>query len=194
VSPRDVRTILAGCNGHPDPLPRLAHNSTHLSTSNIITVHIEFRSLDQPVRGCFRLFLLTLLAKLRTCWRMLRYSIQAFAALIAWFTLSVMPANAGSCVHPASGIAQASHEIRATPQWVLQRIHHEHQDGLPCTHGNCSVCCAVCSAASVAPVLLIAPSVLVERHEGATHGPPPDWTLPPTHLTLLPFRPPRALA
>src|SRR5262245_65051974 len=115
---------------------------------------------------------------------MLRYSIHALVAFVVWFTLVVIPVNATPC---ATGIAQASHELRAAPQAAL--LHrHEHGDSAPCQHGSCSVCCTVCSVA-VGPALPASLTVLDQGHERPAHGPPPQWTLPNLHLSLLPFRP-----
>src|SRR5215475_1703700 len=121
---------------------------------------------------------------------MLRYVIHTLALLCVWLTLSVMPTNAGPCLQVTARINQQTQQLRA-PQPVAQHDHGEHGHGTPCSHGNCSICCAVCSVASAAPAVITPTPLLVGAPQVIAHDPPPEWNLPDMRLSLLPFRPPR---
>src|SRR5262245_45796267 len=98
-----------------------------MSISNIITAHLGIPATLPPDPSMFSFVLVDLASRPSHMLRMLRYSIHAFAALVVWFALTVMPAIAAPCA-ASSGIAQASHELRAMPQAALLHHHHERGD------------------------------------------------------------------
>lgn len=128
---------------------------------------------------------------------MLRYLIHAIAIALVGVVLSMAPASAGACSYGSSvrtDLPRAAVELRASSGYAMQSHEHKHGDrGAPCGHGDCILCCPVCSFAS-ASIALIFPQPLGAMDFGnLVFGAPPEATSPDIRLTLLPFRPPRAL-
>lgn len=124
---------------------------------------------------------------------MLRYLIHAMAVALVWLALSMAPANAGACAH-AMDAPHAAVELRAGSGHAIQSHQHKPGDhGAPCSHGDCILCCPVCSFASVSSVLIFAQPLGAIDFGDPVFSAPPEPTLPDIRLTLLPFRPPRAL-
>lgn len=124
---------------------------------------------------------------------MLRYLIHAMAIALVWAVLLLAPANAGACAY-AMDAPHATVELRASSGYAIQSRQDEHgRRGVPCDHGDCILCCPVCSFASVSVALIFAQPLTSLDFGTLLFDPPSKATLPDIRLTLLPFRPPRTL-
>lgn len=128
---------------------------------------------------------------------MCRRLIQALAIL---FLVGIAMISTGKDAYAAADHRPVTYatertviDVRAAPALANhQHMDHDEHGGVPCQHGGCSVCCAACLSAAMA-VNCHATPVLIEAQKDGPHLASVE-VLPDIRLSVLPFRPPCAIA
>lgn len=126
------------------------------------------------------------------CERMLKAVIHALMfALVGILLVSATARATGVDRHESSSIHMPG-DTEAAPTTDTATPSHDDHGGGPCSHGPCKACCGACAPA-VAAVAVDNHALHVEGRDRRADDQAPDH-LANLRLSLLPFRPPCAIA